>query len=136
MSTPEKSNRIYGRTPHQSNKLPDMLPTTPGLCTGKPQTWKPSNLRHIPITQHQKDIATVDILMERIQCELASSYPCPNTDCYAHNKIPELTHLEDGLFIWHHTHTIQTPPPPKKQEMLIKRKLIRKVSPPQLKLKN
>ncbi|GFQ68282.1 hypothetical protein TNCT_456841 [Trichonephila clavata] len=25
-----------------------MLPITPGLCTGKPQTWKPSNLRHRP----------------------------------------------------------------------------------------
>ncbi|GFQ75970.1 hypothetical protein TNCT_115351, partial [Trichonephila clavata] len=61
------------------------------------------------ITQHQKDIATVDILIERIQGELASSYPCPNTDCYAHNKTPDLTHLEDGLFIWHHTDTTRTP---------------------------
>ncbi|GFR13660.1 hypothetical protein TNCT_131321 [Trichonephila clavata] len=43
--------------------------------------------------------------MERLRGELAPSYPCPNPHCYAHNKIPDLTYLENVEFTWHHTNT-------------------------------
>ncbi|GFQ97012.1 hypothetical protein TNCT_548341 [Trichonephila clavata] len=57
------------------------------------------------INQLQKDIAAVNVLMERLRGELAPSYPCPNPDCYAHNKIPDLTYLENTQFTWQHTNT-------------------------------
>ncbi|GFR25646.1 hypothetical protein TNCT_388301 [Trichonephila clavata] len=57
------------------------------------------------IIQRRKDIAAVNILMERLRDELASSYPCPNPDCHAHNKIPDLTSLENAQLTWHHTNT-------------------------------
>ncbi|GFR15431.1 hypothetical protein TNCT_417871 [Trichonephila clavata] len=86
------------------------------------------------ITQRQKDIAAVNILIQRLRGELASSFPCPNPDCHAYNKIPDLTQLVDCKFIWHPIDTTHKKNNP--LFYLIKRKLIRKVSPSQRKLKN
>ncbi|GFQ99147.1 hypothetical protein TNCT_207961 [Trichonephila clavata] len=81
-----------------------------GNAQKNPRPGNPPTYDTDLITQGQKDVAAVNILMERLQGESASSYPCPNTDCYAHNKIPDLTHVEDGLFIWHRTDTTHNPP--------------------------
>ncbi|GFR27848.1 hypothetical protein TNCT_254841 [Trichonephila clavata] len=88
------------------------------------------------ITQRQKDIAAVNILMERLRGELAPSYPCPNPDCYAHNKIPDLTYLDNARITWHHTNTTHKTDNPLQLLILVKNKLIRKDSPPPVKLKN
>ncbi|GFQ67374.1 uncharacterized protein TNCT_718081 [Trichonephila clavata] len=87
--------------------------TTLDNAQKNPRPGNPPTYDKDLIIQRQKDVAAVNILMERLKGELASSYPCPNTDCYAHYKIPDRTHLEDGIFIWLHTdttHKMNNPP--------------------------
>ncbi|GFR24773.1 hypothetical protein TNCT_73731 [Trichonephila clavata] len=85
-----------------------------------PRPGNPSTHNKDPVKKLQSNIYHTNILIERIEGELASSYPCPNTDCYAYNKIPDLTHVEDGRS----SGTIQTRhrPPPHKTSNSSKKK--------------
>ncbi|GFQ65958.1 hypothetical protein TNCT_243701 [Trichonephila clavata] len=64
------------------------------------ETKNPFDKDETTIQKFQKDFADINELMEHQRGELASFYHCPNPDCHAFNRIPDLIQPAVGVLSW------------------------------------